>query len=68
MGLRTASGICQRVTNAISFMMFQIGIHILNYLLDDHAGAETEEKTDFACKCLEALLQKCGIEESPKKL
>ena len=43
MGLRTASGICQRDTNAISLMIFQIGINILNYL-DYLAGAETKEK------------------------
>ena len=66
MGLRSASGICQRATNAISFMMFQIGINILNYL-DDLAGAETEEKAAFAYKCLEAVLQKYVIEESPEK-
>ena len=39
-GLRSAANyICQRVTNAISFIMLQIGIAILNYL-DDFAGAE----------------------------
>ena len=39
MGLRSAANICQRTTNAISFIMLQIGIAILNYL-DDLAGAE----------------------------
>ena len=39
MGLRSAANICQRVTNAISFIMLQVGIAILNYL-DDFAGAE----------------------------
>ena len=45
MGLKNAAAICQRVTNAIAFMMFKIRIAILNYL-DDLAGVET---TDKAC-------------------
>ena len=39
MGLKSSAAICQRVTTAISFIMFQIGIAILNYM-DDLAGAE----------------------------
>ena len=46
MGLRSAANICQRVTNAISFMMLQIEIAILNYL-DDLAGAESKENAVF---------------------
>ena len=42
MGLRNAAAICQRVTNAIVFILFKIGIQILNYL-DDLAGAEKKE-------------------------
>ena len=63
MGLRSAANICQRVTNAISFMMLQIGIAILNYL-DDLAGAESKENAVFAYNCLGAILQKSGFEES----
>ena len=66
MGLRSAANICQRVTNAISFMMLQIGIAILNYL-DDLAGAESKENAVFAFNCLGAILQKCGFEESKEK-
>lgn len=66
MGLKSAAHICQRVTNAISFMMFQIGISILNYL-DDLAGAETQDKAFFAYHSLGVLLQKCGIEETLDK-
>ena len=51
MGLRSAANICQRVTNAISFIMLQVGIAILNYL-DNFAGAEKRENANFAYLCL----------------
>ena len=51
MGLRNAAAICQRVTNAIVFILFKIGIQILNYL-DDLAGAEKKENAKFAYCCL----------------
>ena len=57
---------CQQFTNAISFIMWQFGIAILNYL-DDLAGTEKKEKATFAYNCLEQALIKCGIEESPDK-
>ena len=66
MGLKSSAAICQRVTNAISFIMFQIGIAILNYL-DDLAGAEKKEHANFAYLCLGTVLQRCGIEEAPDK-
>lgn len=66
MGLRSAAFICQRVTNAISFIMLKIGIAILNYL-DDLAGAEQKEKAIFAYNCLGSVLEKCGFEESKDK-
>lgn len=65
-GLRNAAAICQRVTNAIVFIMFKIGIMILNYL-DDLAGAETKENAQFAYNCLGSILSKCGFEEAPEK-
>ena len=34
MGAKSSAYSCQRVTNAISFIMFQIGVCILNYLDD----------------------------------
>ena len=43
MGLQSGAQICQRVTNAITYIMFMIGVAILNYL-DDLAGAEVQEK------------------------
>lgn len=66
MGLRSAANICQRTTNAISFIMLQVGIAILNYL-DDLAGAEHKQKAEFAYKCLGAVLLKCGFEEALNK-
>lgn len=66
MGLKSASGICQRVTNAVSFIMFELGVQILNYL-DDLAGAETKNNAEFAYGCLGTVLKKCGIEESLDK-
>ena len=51
MGMRSAAYICQRVTNAISFIMFKLGIAILNYL-DDLASAETEQNAQFAYNTL----------------
>ena len=47
MGLRNAAYICQRVTTAVAFIMFQLGVAILNYL-DDMAGVESKVKADFA--------------------
>ena len=55
MGLKSAANICQRTTNAISFIMLQIGIAILNYL-DDLAGAERKENAVFAYNCLGSVL------------
>ena len=66
MGLRNAAAICQRVTNAIAFMMFKIGIAILNYL-DDLAGVETKDKAWFAFYCLRQVLEKAGLIESKDK-
>ena len=57
---RSAAYCCSRLTNAISFIMFKIGICILNYL-DDLASAETVDKAQFAYETLGAVLHKCGI-------
>lgn len=51
MGLKSVAAICQRVSNAITFMLFELGISILNYL-DDLAGADTAERAEFAYNCL----------------
>ena len=66
MGSRSSAYCCQKFTNAISFILFKIGIYVLNYL-DDLASAENGEKAIFAIKTVEAVLQKCGIEEAKNK-
>ena len=66
MGLTSASYICQRVTDAISFIMFKIGILVLNYL-DDFASAETQDRAEFGYQTIFTILEKCGIEESKEK-
>lgn len=66
MGLRSSAQICQRVTNAITYMMFKIGVSILNYL-DDLAGAEKKDRVDIAYQLLESILAKLGISESTDK-
>lgn len=66
MGSRSSAFCCQRFTNAITFIMFKIGIWVLNYL-DDLASAEIKENAVFAFKTLQAVLKKCGIEEAQDK-
>ena len=66
MGLSSAANICQRVTNAVAFMMFQVGVAVLNYL-DDLAGVEKKENADFAYQVLGEILKRCGLEESEEK-
>ena len=66
MGARSAAYCCQRMTNAFAFIMFQIGICLLNYL-DDLASAETPELAHFSFNTVRSVLRKCGIEESQNK-
>ena len=66
MGSRSSSFCCQSLTNALVFMMFKIGIAVLNYL-DDLASAEKKELAEFSFLMLRSMLQKCGIEESVNK-
>jgi hypothetical protein len=43
-GLRSAAYICQRVTNAVSYICdFHYGLQVINYL-DDFAGCNTPDK------------------------
>ena len=66
MGCRSSAYIAQRFSNAITFMLFKVGIYILNYI-DDLASAETKEKAFCAFLTLQEILKKCGIEEAVKK-
>ena len=66
MGLRSSAVICQRVTNAISYMMFQVGVAILN-CLDDLAGAETPDRAEVAYSLFDSMLKTAGFMESTYK-
>ena len=55
MGSRSAAYCCQLVTNAIVFMMFKIGISVLNYL-DDLASAEKPDLANFGFAMLREIL------------
>ena len=66
MGAKSSAFLCQRFSNAISFILFKIGIYILNYI-DDLASAETPDHADFAYGTLRSILEKCGIEEAKSK-
>ena len=66
MGSRSAAYCCQSVTNAIVFMLFKIGLSVLNYL-DDLASAEKAELAEFGFLMLKEILSKCGIKESVEK-
>lgn len=66
MGLRSSALICQRVTAAFAFMMYQFGFPVLNYL-DDFAGAEKGDNAKLAFLLLRSLFEKSGIEEALDK-
>ena len=66
MGLRSSAHIFQRVTNAVTYMMFKVGIAVLNYL-DDLAGAETPERACVAYSIFDSVLKTAGFVESPQK-
>ena len=66
MGARSTAYCCQRMTNVFAFIMFQIGICLLNYL-DDLASAETPELAHFSFNTVWSDLRKRGIEESQNK-
>ena len=47
MGLRSAAMVCQRITNAVSYICEQHGFDVHNYL-DDFQGVETPDNADRA--------------------
>ena len=65
MGSRSSAYCCQKFTNAISFIMYKLGIHILNYL--DDLASETKQNAYFAYNTMQVMLEKCGIEEAKNK-
>lgn len=66
MGMRSSAYICQRVTNAISYIMKSKGFNIVNYL-DDFAGAEQDKDATRAYNTLGNTLKSCGLIESQEK-
>ena len=66
MGCRSSAYIAQRFSNALTFILFKLGIYILNYI-DDLASAERVENAHFAFLTLRKVLCQCGVEEAIKK-
>ena len=66
MGMRSSAYICQRVTNAINYVMGKHNFNIVNYL-DDFAGAEVPMDADSAYEKLGAVLLEFGLMESKEK-
>ena len=66
MGARSAAYCCQRMTNVFAFIMFQIGICLLNYL-GDLASAENPELAHFSFNTVRSDLRRTDIEESQNK-
>lgn len=66
MGLTSACRAMQRTTNAIKFMMEQMGYYLCPYI-DDMVGAEVGEWADAAYLALGRLCRDIGAEESLEK-
>ena len=62
----SAAHICQRLTNAVSYMYQLLGFGIVNYL-DDFAGVESPSRAKKAFDEFKHLLDSCGLEESSHK-
>ena len=67
MGLSISAYICQRVTNAISFIAHTHGVDCVTYL-DDVAGAEIPSQADAACQTLGSVFHECGVVEAHEKI
>ena len=68
-GLRSASQICQRVTDAIAYMYKNESkgrFKIINYL-DDFAGVASPAEADLAFSSLSALFEELGVKEAKEK-
>ncbi len=66
MGLRSAAFICQRVTNAVNFILQNHDVSVVNYL-DDFGGADTPDSAHSSYKKLGEVLQECGLKEAEEK-
>ena len=66
MGLHSAAMACQRVTNAVCFMLLQAGCDILSYL-DDFIGISVPHTAYDHYSFSGSLLQALGLQESSRK-
>ena len=66
MGLRLAAYVCQRVTNAITFIHREMGFWSINYL-DDFGSAEPEDITFHSFMAMGNLLRDLGVKEASEK-
>ena len=65
-GMRSSAMMCQRLTNAINYIMQNLNYHTINYL-DDFGGADEPQKADKAFETLGRLLENLKIDESNEK-
>ena len=65
-GLRSSAMMCQRSTNAVTFMFQELSYHCTNYI-DDFGGAETPQQSAAAFQTLGSLLTDLGLDTSPDK-
>ena len=63
MGLRSAALICQRLTNAVTFIYRKRGWCVVNYL-DDFGVAEVWDKVEEAFEELAVVIKDSGLQES----
>ena len=60
-GLRSSAMMCQRTTNAVTFMFQELGYHCTNYI-DDFGGTETPDKSAAAFQTLGFFLADLGLD------
>ena len=65
-GLRSAALCCQRVTDAIAFLIRQDGYFVINYI-DDFGGVDTPGRAGEAFACLRQVLLDLGVDEAVDK-
>ena len=66
MGLRSAAMACQRVTNAVCFMLSRVGCNVLSYL-DDFMGISVPRSAFDDYAFTGSLIQALGLHESSHK-
>ena len=65
-GLHSSAMMCQRTTNAVSYLYKTLGFSCTNYI-DDFGGAETPDMSTQAFNALGDLLTSLGLQSSPDK-